>query len=363
MKKIFVQGYWNENLGDDLFLKVLCDRYPKQNFYIFGLKNKLKSIKLIDNVKILKTYIPATVFRILDKINFKMNGNFILSTDSFILNRIKNFDAYVELGGSIFMMPPDTMDFKYKIRKKILHKDINYLFIGSNFGPYYNDFQVKNYNNLFKKIYGGVFRDKESFNLFKENKNISYAPDVVFNLVDRNAIKNKNYMLVSVISLKRKLGSSKLEQKYINYLANQLNNVIQNEHKKIVLMSFCDSEGDRLICNKIKSKIKNHKFVYIYSHKNIYESLKLIREADKIIATRYHAMILGWLYEKPTFVLSYSNKTINVINDIFPEQKFINLDDFKDFQEMNFSIISDEALLKAKNRAENQFQYLDHLIL
>ena len=30
----FVDGYWRKNLGDDLFLKILAERYPNNKFYI-----------------------------------------------------------------------------------------------------------------------------------------------------------------------------------------------------------------------------------------------------------------------------------------------------------------------------------------
>ncbi len=36
MKKIFVSAYSAQNLGDDLFLKILSQRYPKQRFVFFA---------------------------------------------------------------------------------------------------------------------------------------------------------------------------------------------------------------------------------------------------------------------------------------------------------------------------------------
>ena len=34
MKKIFIMAYLRNNLGDDLFVKELINRYPNEKFYI-----------------------------------------------------------------------------------------------------------------------------------------------------------------------------------------------------------------------------------------------------------------------------------------------------------------------------------------
>ena len=51
--------------------------------------------------------------------------------------------------------------------------------------------------------------------------------------------------------------------------------------------------------------------------------LKLIAGASRLISGRFHAMILGWLFHKPQLVVTYSNKTKNVIDDLYPEQFFV----------------------------------------
>ena len=32
--KVLVDGYWNNNLGDDLFLKILVDSLPNNKYFI-----------------------------------------------------------------------------------------------------------------------------------------------------------------------------------------------------------------------------------------------------------------------------------------------------------------------------------------
>lgn len=55
MKKIKVNAYLNANLGDDLFIKVLCERYKNVSFHICGNKLYKETLKSIKNVKLYKT--------------------------------------------------------------------------------------------------------------------------------------------------------------------------------------------------------------------------------------------------------------------------------------------------------------------
>ena len=54
-RKILVDAYYAKNLGDDLFLKILFDRYSDVDWYLFGADEDYKNIfKEYDNVFIHK---------------------------------------------------------------------------------------------------------------------------------------------------------------------------------------------------------------------------------------------------------------------------------------------------------------------
>lgn len=72
--------------------------------------------------------------------------------------------------------------------------------------------QLENYKSIFQSTKDVVFRDKASYNLFKDVSHVRYAPDIVFNLKDTNKVKNLEYMVVSVISFKNKMGSLEMEK-------------------------------------------------------------------------------------------------------------------------------------------------------
>ena len=67
MKKILIKAYAQLNLGDDLFIKMLCERYRDVEFYLFA-NSEYENLKGIEsnNLKILynDTFIKKFLFRL-----------------------------------------------------------------------------------------------------------------------------------------------------------------------------------------------------------------------------------------------------------------------------------------------------------
>ena len=360
--EIFVKGYWNSNLGDDLFLKTLCERYPDENFNVLANKDATTTINEIPNLNI-------TVKNIFDKI-FTITSSRIVAYSNIAsfdkeYRLAKKNDIVCEIGGSIFKMPQNGMGYLFSQREKISSLDNPYLIVGSNFGPYFHKYQIENYKRLFSKCYGVVFRDKKSYSLFKNNRNISFAPDVILsmntseNKIDQSSLSN--YVLISVIDPSNRFDES-IARYYYNYLISLTSYYISKDIL-VVLMSFCDNEGDLNFAQRISQKL-NSKNLKIYNHQNIEASLRMIQNAKKIIATRYHAMILGWLYQIPTFAICYDTKMSNVIKNFFPDQESLSIKELNstNFIPPKFSVIKDKELKKLKKSSRKQFSYLDDLI-
>lgn len=83
MKKIFLMAYARKNLGDDLFIKMLLERYPMHQFYM-----KINKYEYLDE---------------LDKYN-NLNVSIGNDTDEELYKLdVNQFDIYIYIGGSIFM--------------------------------------------------------------------------------------------------------------------------------------------------------------------------------------------------------------------------------------------------------------------
>lgn len=52
MKKVFIYAYLAQNLGDDLMVRILCERYPHIKFKIYATKEYRKIFRDIPNLKI-----------------------------------------------------------------------------------------------------------------------------------------------------------------------------------------------------------------------------------------------------------------------------------------------------------------------
>lgn len=347
--KVFVSGYWNANLGDDLFLKVLSQRYPQHDFYIisghqaFAVFNHLKNVHQVR--------IPFFI-----KLANRFSKNGMKWLKAFQVRQVSRFAAYCELGGSLFIMPRQGMDLQYQLRKRIIATGLPYYVIGSNFGPYYSSQQLNNYRQLFSKMTHITFRDNYSFSLFDDLANVSYAPDVVFNLDTTDIPQRNNYVLISVINPEGRVGAVAAQA----YLANLIRLIKQDlaAGEQVVLMSFCAAEGDLKVAEQIKNQVNDPR-VQIFNHTEINASLCKIAGAKQVIATRYHAMILSWLFAKPTFVFSYSAKIKNVVSDLFPEQPLIQLDELTAGQQVQPTFACPKSLEDIRTQARQQFAALD----
>ena len=141
--QILVLGYWHRNLGDDLFLKILAERYSNTTFNIYINKENFRPFKTLVNVKPVFRYNSRTISR---RAKNKLD-NFLFKFGFVTLNSIQrellNYKQIVEIGGSIFIQPSTGFDSNYYLRKAIGKSGIDYSILGCNFGPYSSEQQVQ----------------------------------------------------------------------------------------------------------------------------------------------------------------------------------------------------------------------------
>lgn len=372
----FVKGYWNKNLGDDLFLKILCERYPKIDFFTVMTKNNINAFKGINNLHIKKIDFPF-LNRVCNSLEGRTRHLIPYSTFSKGLGMIKRTDIAIEIGGSIFMMPPNDVStgIELKQRKIIRQKAKKYCILGSNFGPFYNNKQVDEYAEFFNSLDDICFRDNYSHELFQSVPTTRVAPDIVLNLQVESVRRKQqgHYVVISVIDPTKKIDFSQKKDSEIvkinTFYKNTISKLIfecEKQDKEVILMSFCDAEGDARYANKIYEDLPTtaQKNVSIYSYEDIDDALSLLQGADAVVASRYHAMILGWLFGKPLFVFSYSDKTSEVIDEFFPNQSLIDLRNIEDENfDFNFcfSTIGKHEIEGMRKSAGYQFNYLDKI--
>ncbi|TFJ93043.1 polysaccharide pyruvyl transferase family protein [Lentibacillus salicampi] len=357
-KRVMIYAYTNFNLGDDLFIKILCERYPDTQFALYAPREYKYSFRTYENISI---YSSDNFFVRLLNYGIRKVG-IEHSTSSIIA---KNCDAVVRIGGSVFMQKSNWAGMP-KYKQNIKEKP--FYVLGANFGPFSDDQYYKDHYELFKKYTDICFRDTYSYKLFEDLPNVRKADDIVFQLNNQQPDLSNDHILISVIKpsfRKNLMGYDDVYYERIKDITVQF----AKKGYKVTLMSFCEKEGDQeaveAILHKVPIEIQESVNKYYYKF-NIEEALDIVASSACVVATRFHAMILGWVFNKPVFPIAYSEKMNNVMNDIDFQGSYINLKEIGNLNpvevyesmETNFVDIS----VQAKN-AENHFKKLDGYLL
>lgn len=339
-------AYARKNLGDDLFIKMLLEKYKNLQFYMkiddYSFLNILDKYK---NMHILK-------------------GN---DTDEELYKMdVEEYDAYVYVGGSIFMEGGQVYNLStkfYDFVKRCKKKGIPFCYISANYGPY----QTEEYFNLSKKNFTECtdicFRDMYSYNLFKDIKSVRYAPDFAFSYQIEGNNKIRNSIGISVINLDIRKNLKHNTNKYQNMLIANIKKYIQAGHT-IYLYSFCKYEGDEVILNKILKEFKNDsRVIGVKYNGDIEKFLNLYSKMEYMICARFHAMILSIISRQKMLIMSYSNKIDNVIKDLDLELPIIHFENLSDDIIMNLDelkSVDEKKVIEIINDSMNQDKVLEN---
>ena len=344
MKKVKLKAFVSANLGDDLFLDIICSRYPDAQFIVTGSKTHKSTYEYIKNLKYISndTFFVRTAMTLQRKfagvVNFVSKKEIIPQkiTDSAVEDKYsRKADVNVYITGSGFMNPQSELETlsKKKLDEKRYYSRKPYV-LGCNFGPYAHNEYLEMYRELFKDTFDVCFRDTHSLSLFPDVKQARWAPDIVLNY-DKNIMKKPlhsdygRFMLISVANLNKDNDSAaEYYQSYLEFVRQ----VVQwrNEQKlHTALVGFCNAQKDNETISNILDGIEdtNYNHIYCYPDADKDEVLSLFEDCDSVLATRYHAMILALLFEKKVCSICYNEKTVNVIKDIDLQMPYITLDE------------------------------------
>lgn len=358
MKKIMVYAYTKQNLGDDLFIKILCNKYNNTKFLLYASKGYKKTFEEVENLKIYS--IESKIYRSINFLfrKFKINNIF-----EEYLRKISDGGVYI--GGSLFIQGENWKEYTKNYIKPMKCKNKPFYLLGVNFGPFNDEEYYLEHKEIFKEYTDICFREKYSYEMFKDLNNTRIADDIVFGL---KGVKTKvgNYITISVIKPSYRKDLEEEDLSYYNKIKEMCIEFI-NRDLDVVLISFCKDEGDEEaiieILSLIPNSLKNKIYSYYYST-NINEALEVLANSKAVVASRFHAMILGLVFEKPILPLIYSEKMTNVLDDISFNGQYYNI---KNLDTVNI----DYSWIENKNKSvkeqiinsENHFKKLDQFLL
>lgn len=355
MKKVYLYAYDKTNLGDDLFIETIVNRYPNTLFYMMSdvqNKNKFKRLK---NLRIIN---KNSQFVTLLK---RIRPSLVARYEAFYKNRC---DAHVYIGGSIFMEYPT---WKNIVNWWNYQADHYYFYVlGANFGPYTTEEYKEEMKEVFAKLKDVCFRDKYSYNLFSDVDTVRYAPDILFGydkMPKAREVKKQIFMSLIDCNSKEDERLRRNSENYIEKMAEIADSYMRDGYK-VLFVSFCKAENDMVaiqqVCDKLSHWQENRNYsVLEYDGYNSQEILLEIVESEYIVASRFHAVILGILAGKPVLPVIYSDKTKNVLNDISINSTYLDIRKITDNIENDYMNVSSDVIEVIKIKAENHFVKLD----
>lgn len=349
-KKILLLGYMRKNLGDDLFIAMLLNRYKDIEFVVRETSPKYSEpFKNYDNFKVVKA-----------------EGR-LIDFDT------KDFVACVYIGGSVLAETKNGLTTQKTINSFLENckkNKVPFFYISSNFGPYKTKEFYDECEKTIKMIDGICFRDKYSYEEFNKYKSVNYAADVVFALDMPKKKTIKNSIGISVIDLalaSRSEALQSFDKTYCEMLKRNIINFI-DKGKDVYLFSYCEYEGDLLAIKKVKELLpidyqnKVHVVEYTGKEGNLYDFIKKYSMMEKMICTRFHSLVLSLLFKQDLIVISYSKKLEKLLCDIPQKFKYIEMDKklSKLVIDLNwFNHIDEDNLNVLVDSSYNQFSQLD----
>lgn len=354
-KSCLVMGYINNNLGDDLFFKILFERYKNVDFSFYPPSLLLRKYKKIySKNKNVKFYDKDKYYKM--KKRAIGDKNIPINLFPMICARAEKVDFYINIGGSNFIQNDNWKnDDRFTIKKHLGNKPP--FIIGCNFGPGNKEYEDY-YKKEFKKFTDICFRDEESYNKFKSLKNTRLSDDIVLLLKENNIQKEKS-VAISVVDLDIRKDLKKKKYNYQKYISKNISKLL-SENYKIKMFSFCENDGDTKAINEILGMLSfdEKKKIKVINYKdNINAFLKEWQTCEYVIGSRFHSIILALANNQKFHAVSYSRKIENYIKQYDNNIKILNI---KDIKVNNNDIEFYE--LKRKYNPEKQFLKIDEFL-
>lgn len=357
MKHVALHAYPFGNVGDDLFIHSICQRYPEAHFHLSIQTAFIKGLEKIPNLTLHATDTPTARFR-----RWVRNGVVLPQP---ILEKL---EAIVYIGGSLFM-EQNGWKKSFLTMKRLHQTGKPFFVIGANFGPFSREDFRMTHEIFFNALEAVSFRDQHSYDMFSHLPSVTYAPDVLFQHHIPSIIyppRTSNYLLLSVIYPSVRAPLRDGDEKYFSAMAQLIEQAL-TEHWHVTVSAFCPYEKDDQAIEEIM-KIIDHprkKDVHIHTYKgNLQEMYHLFNQATHVVATRFHAMILGWLFKRRVLPISYSSKMDHVLADMAYEETYPTVETVSGnlFKQVVARKTTPIQLSHLATEAENHFKALDQLL-
>lgn len=312
--KIAMYGYFAHNFGDDLFFDVLLRRYPDTAFAVYDAADYEAFFARYNNAYVY----PRTDPRVqkIDTIGAKLRRR-----ETFEHLLLSHCDAVVHIGGSIYQQI-GSWEEDLRLREKRIKRSRPFFSLSSNFGPYHTDGYYAHWRERFARSHDICLRDTYSRELFADVDAVRYAPDLLFALTLPAVETVKDRLFISVIDPAFCDANVTPEQAsgYVQMLISVVTKWL-SLGRSVCLSSFCEFQHDgetvRAIVDALPDALRGKPAVVSYDGLGNFDAvLTAIGESDYVLATRFHAMLLGFSAGKKVLPVCYNHKMTHVLDDL-----------------------------------------------
>lgn len=372
MKRILVKFYSARNFGDDLFIDILMERFGDCRIDLLSsMKYNPRPHQPHTRVHPY-SHVDEPLWCLCARVNRRTKAGKLLEILPRLCQKglILSHDAYVRIGGSIFMdegQPEEEIGFSAGIPPVFDYTSRprssgNTFLIGANLGPVYSDSYWNTTRDAFLSFRHVCVRDYASYQAMRDLPHVQYAPDVVFLARQPEPADRGENVVISVVDISRHTTDAAVRDAYFGLLRDTIG-ALASRNIPVTLVSFCKAEGDEDAIDHLMSLLPDRSGVSVCCYDgNIPKLLSLLSDATYIIASRFHAMILALSFGKPVFPISYNCKSRHYLEDLDFRGKFASLSDLPEttvedvLYNYDHRIITDCSL--HKQHAQNQFRAL-----
>lgn len=306
---VFIYAFTDVNVGDDLFIHKLVSSYPHIHFVLIARKPYKEIFAKYPNATVYET--DGFMLKLFRKLGIGEKIRWRISHEC---------DYAVYIGGSIFIEYSDW-DNQHLWYKGLFDNDKLYI-LGCNWGPCKTKQFEQNMRAVFSEIKDICFRDRYSYNTFSALPNVRYAPDILFGMdwSPYAGIEEKKQVLISVVNCcSEPVSLEEYAPAYRGFIGGLAEQFVDLGYR-VILCSFWEKGGDLEAAEEIRNSLplqtKKSTSVVNYCGTNLEHILRLIAESEYVIATRFHAMILGMVAKKKVLPLIYNQKLRTVLEDL-----------------------------------------------
>lgn len=344
MKRIYVRAFCQSNLGDDLFVLQLARRYPHTKFYVYALWEHQNAFLGQQNI-----VLPTKKDRFRRKLTHVLHLKRQEAFDG------QGVDGVVAIGGSILWEGADIA-FSYG--------DAPCYLIGANCESGYSpEFEAQLGQSL-SRLADCCFRDTFSYRLYQALPNVRQAPDVLYGWQPRQVRQTGAGIGISLVGRKGCFREDDALETYLTAIT-QLCDLCWERGIPVRLLGFCAMEGDGQSIEAVLGRVTHPEAVSTLLYRGDPERMLYeLNKCETILATRFHAMILGWTLGKNVVPILYSEKQTHVLKDAGFEGPLWNAlaGEKVDGQSLLEACLADAGRLDIaplRQEAAQQFQALD----